>query len=126
MRLRVSKGASLKARRPSPSSQVHGEEAQGAQLVHRFRHADVGAVGEEAAVEAHGGGFAGVVQLLAQAIADLFERLGGIEGSLPASQKTQEGAELGEVAFNRALHLGILQLHRQGSPVERRGAMNLA
>ena len=58
-----------------------------------------------------------VVELLAQPRRDLLHHLRGLDRRAAAAMDRKQHAELREIRFDRRLHVGILQLHGQGSPV---------
>ena len=61
-----------------------------------------------------------------EAVGDLLDGFGRVDGPLRPPEQGRQGAQLAHVAFDRALHLRILQLHRQGPPVQRRRPVDLA
>ena len=104
----------------SPDSLARAQRLDGA------RRGDVVAPVEEAGVELHRLGLAGVVQLLAQPIADLHQDGGGVQRAVHAAVQAEDGGELGQIALHRALHLRILELDRQARAVGSGGVVDLA
>ncbi len=71
-------------------------------------------------------GLAHIVELFAQARADLLGDLAGIDRRVEAAADRKQHAELVEVGFDRRLHVRILQLAGKLLAVERCGAVHLA
>ena len=69
--------------------------------------------GEHGAVERDMLGLVDIVELLAQARADLDRDLGGVERRIEALADGKQQLQLLQIGFDRRLHVGILQLAGQ-------------
>ena len=125
-RLRMSSVSSLWASIWPPSSQSSVSSRPVDKLRPRARHADKVDVREHVAIERDVLGLALVVELLADARADLLGDLGGVDRRLHAAVDGEDQVELLEVGFDRRLHVGILQLAGQCGAVMRPRAVHLA
>src|SRR5262245_63275702 len=67
-----------------------------------------------------------IIELLAQACADLDCNLAGVDGRIEAFADRKKQLQLIEVGFDRRLHVGILQLACNLAAIERASAMHLA
>ena len=104
----------------------HGEQAVGRQLRIDLRHPHLIDVVEHQPVEGGVLGFAPVVQLLAQAGADLLDGLARVDGRAHAPLDGEQHLELAEVRLDRRGHVGILQLAGQRRAGEGGRAVHLA
>src|SRR5262249_1201455 len=90
------------------------------------RHADEVALREHRPVERDVPGLAPVVELLANARADLLGNLGGVDRRVHAPVDRENETELLQIGFDRRLHAGILELTGEGRAVMGARAMHLA
>jgi hypothetical protein len=81
---------------------------------------------EDRGVERDVAGLAGIVEFLAQARGDLLGDLGRVDGRLHAAVDRQDEAQLGQIGFDGRLHIGILELDREGLAIVGGGAVDLA
>ncbi len=105
---------------------VKREQAAGRQFGPDPRHADGVFILEHVPVKRDVLALANVVELLAQARADLDRDFAGVDRRVEALAQRHQHLQLIEVGFDRRLHVGILQLAGQLFAVLRRGAMHLA
>ena len=91
-----------------------------------LRHADGFFAVEHGAVERDMLGLADIVELFAQARADLDRDLGGVDRGIEALADGEQQLQLLQIGFDRRLHVGILQLAGKLCAVERARAMHLA
>ena len=128
MRLRSSCGGSSSSRsHQRPAVQPgHGQQALGAELVHRHRDMHAGIVAEHHAVEPHLRGLARVIQLLAQPLGQFLVDLVLLDGVVHAVIDRHRQLQLAQIGFHRARHVGILQLAGDHRCRRAAGAMHLA
>src|SRR5436305_20971 len=86
--------------RTGPSSPVGREQPPGRELRPRAWHADQVAPGEHGAIERDVLGLAPVVELLADARADLLGDLGGVDRGLHAAVDGEDPVELTEIGLD--------------------------
>ena len=96
------------------------------ELCENFWHADFRKIGKHQPIERRDFGFASIVELLAQPVADLALDFAGIDHRYETPMQRKHEAELGEVGFHRRRHVGILQLARDALAAQRDGAVHLA
>ena len=70
-------------------------------------------------------GLADIVELFAQARADLDADLGGVDGGIESLAQRKQQMQLLQVGFDRRLHVGILQLARKLGAFQRAGTVHL-
>ena len=87
---------------------------------------DAGLVLEDPRVQPHVPRLALVVEFLAQPVGDFVVDLAGIDGLVGAAIDRENQFELGEIGFDRRLHVGVLQLAGERAPLQIGGAMDLA
>jgi hypothetical protein len=90
------------------------------------RHAHRRSIGEHHLVERRELGFAAIIELLANARADLRRNLARIDRRPHAAMERKENVEIGEIGLDRRGHVRILQLAGKPLAIERNSAMDLA
>ena len=121
-----SQGLSLETQEARALQPGHRQETLGRQGLDRLWNGDVGPVRKEVAIEPHDLGFAFVVELLAQPVADLVGHFRGVDRAVDPLEEADQSAKLGEVALHRALHFGILEFDREAPTVEGGRPVHLA
>ncbi len=105
---------------------VEGEQAAGRELRPGARHPHLRRIGEDRPVQRDVLGFAFIVELFADARADLAGHLGGVDGRVHAAMDGEQPFELLEVGLHGGLHVRILQLAGQRRAVVGGRPMHLA
>src|SRR5712691_3328883 len=111
---------------PAAVEPVEGDEPAGRELGPHPRHPDLLDACEHRAVERDVLGLAAVIELLADAGADLLGHLGGVDHRIHAAVDGEHQLQLVEIGLDRRLHVGILQLAGELGAAMGAGAVHLA
>ena len=104
----------------------HGEEAPGGRGHHRLGYGDAVHIAQHDAVEAHLGGLADVVELFTQAFGEFLVDFFVLYRLVHAVIDRQGKAQLTQIGFDDAWHVGILQLAGDVGAIGEAGAVDLA